>query len=147
MLLKISYWRVHESIPQASNYLVGSRGIFLILIAVIIYLKCLELGYCNSSSFVSVTLHKEELWCLFCPVCWQYTVKGKGFLEVKASRFRVIGTWRWQVISHTHRPSLPQEYPGTHFKKPSRPCAHGIIRRHGRKSPLTPLVSIPELSD
>jgi hypothetical protein len=29
----------------------------------------------------------------------------------------------------------PHEYPGTHFKRPSRPRAHGIVGCHGKKIP------------
>jgi hypothetical protein len=33
----------------------------------------------------------------------------------------------------------PQEYPGTHFKRLSRPRAHGIVGCHGKKKyPVTP---------
>jgi hypothetical protein len=32
----------------------------------------------------------------------------------------------------------PQEYPGTHFKRLSRPRAHGIVGCHGKKYPVTP---------
>jgi hypothetical protein len=41
----------------------------------------------------------------------------------------------------------PQEYPGTHFKRLSRPRAHGIVGCHVNKSPLTPPGSIPVPSD
>jgi hypothetical protein len=32
----------------------------------------------------------------------------------------------------------PQEYSGTHFKRLSRPWAHGIAGCHRKKSPVTP---------
>jgi hypothetical protein len=32
----------------------------------------------------------------------------------------------------------PQEYPGAHFKRLSRPRAHGIVGCHGKKTPVTP---------
>jgi hypothetical protein len=41
----------------------------------------------------------------------------------------------------------PQEYPGTHFKRLSRPRAQGNVGCHGKKSPVTPPGSIPGPSD
>jgi hypothetical protein len=32
----------------------------------------------------------------------------------------------------------PQEYPGTHLKRLSRPRAHGTVGCHGKKSLVTP---------
>jgi hypothetical protein len=55
----------------------------------------------------------------------------RGFWEIKASRFRDIGTSR--SVIRTGR-LYPQKYPGIHFKRLSAPRAHGTVGCHGKNS-------------
>jgi hypothetical protein len=58
-----------------------------------------------------------------------YRPMGLGeFWEVKASRFREGG----RLSALRSGRLYPQEYPGTHFKRLSRPRAHGIVGCHGK---------------
>jgi hypothetical protein len=72
----------------------------------------------------------------------------RGFSEVKASRFRDIGTWK-VVGCQPYAPAVfpPRSILVLIFKRLSQPLAHGIVGCHGKTPQWHQRGSIPGPSD